>query len=506
GGIIWSDGSGCNYGNGEIPDKPEFSFTRDVDYCSGASIMLTRKLWEKLHGFDPIFSPGYYEDTDLAFRVRQSGYRVVYQPFSRVIHFEGITSSRDLNNGMKRYQTVNRPKFVSRWKHILSSYSKPNLKPTCFENQQPKWKILMIDYRTPMPDHDGGSADVYDYMHILSKMGVHITFLPTNYMMYFGRYSESIQKMGIECIYLPYCISATEYIEKTGYRFDAVILYRAEIAKDYIDTVLQYAPQAKVVFDTVDLTFLRMQRKAEITGSKLLLKKANEIKKYELELMQKANKTILLSQYEKQLIKEIDPEISTAVVPVCKKISEYRSEYHNRSDIVFVGFFYHHPNVDAICYFANQIWPLIEAKLPGCKLLVVGSNAPKEVRSLQCDNIIIKGHVPNLDSIFHHCRLSIAPLRYGAGIKGKVITSLSYGVPCVSTSIGIEGTGLVHDKHLLVADNPTDMAEAITSIYNNKKQWENLSTNGLAFAKENFSRNTVKKKLIKLFDNLELNL
>ena len=119
GGIIWRDGAGWNYGWFDDPEKPLYNIMREVDYVSGACLLVRRELWEQAGGFDERFYPAYYEDTDLAFQARALGYRVMYQPKSVVVHFEGISSGISLNSGIKQHQKVNRKKFVEKWKALL---------------------------------------------------------------------------------------------------------------------------------------------------------------------------------------------------------------------------------------------------------------------------------------------------------------------------------------------------------------------------------------------------
>jgi len=157
GGIIFSDGNGWNYGRGMDPSDPKFNFVREVDYISGASLMVRKDLWDEIGGLDDRFSPAYFEDSDLCFEVRKHGYKVYYQPKSSIIHFEGTTNGTDINNGRKRYQITNRPKFVEKWKDALKFQY-----PYQFENVEKasargiKESILVIDpflpFSTGPPD------------------------------------------------------------------------------------------------------------------------------------------------------------------------------------------------------------------------------------------------------------------------------------------------------------------------------------------------------------------
>ena len=127
GGAVWQDGAGANLGRYGDPASPVYNYLREVDYCSGACILIPRSIWDALGGFDELYSPAYYEDTDLAFRIRAAGYKVFYQPKSQVIHFEGTSSGTDIGSGIKQYQQVNQGKFYNRWKGVLASHGKREL-------------------------------------------------------------------------------------------------------------------------------------------------------------------------------------------------------------------------------------------------------------------------------------------------------------------------------------------------------------------------------------------
>ena len=126
GGIIFNDASGWNYGRNDHPQKPEYNYVREVDYCSGACIAIRRSLFEKVGGFDRRYVPAYYEDTDLAFKIRDAGYKVFYQPQAIVTHHEGRTSGTSTEAGVKRYQVVNQTKFRTKWEEALSRQFQPD--------------------------------------------------------------------------------------------------------------------------------------------------------------------------------------------------------------------------------------------------------------------------------------------------------------------------------------------------------------------------------------------
>lgn len=156
GGIIWSDANGCNFGRGKDPEMPEYNYVKEVDYISGASIMIRMSLWNEIGGFDERYKPAYYEDSDLAFEVRKHGYKVMYQPESVAVHFEGVSNGTDLNSGLKKYQVENREKFAAKWSSELKAqYPNPSkIAMMARERNLGKKSILMIDHYVPTFDKD----------------------------------------------------------------------------------------------------------------------------------------------------------------------------------------------------------------------------------------------------------------------------------------------------------------------------------------------------------------
>ena len=211
--------------------------------------------------------------------------------------------------------------------------------------------------------------------------------------------------------------------------------------------------------------------------------------------MRKADQTILVSDYEFDVISACDPTIKKMVIPIPRETQKRSHGLEGRSNILFLGGFNHPPNIDGIQFFVNEAWPLIKSQLPEIKFLIGGSNMPEQIKALASNDIEILGYVSNLEEVYSQCLMSIAPLRYGAGVKGKVVISLGYGVPCVATSIATEGMGLENGIHIMVADTPDEFASAVVRLYNSPDLWEKLSENGMAKVQEKFSFSSVQSKL-----------
>jgi GT2 family glycosyltransferase len=503
GGLIWKDASGNNFGRDDDPNHPQYNYLRDADYCSGACICVPKSLWDELHGFDELYTPAYYEDTDLAFRIRDRGYAVLYQPFSCVIHSEGVTAGTNIASGIKKYQELNREKFYARWKDILLDHG-DGLQPSIlYRNHVRRNRALLIDVCTPKPDHDAGSIDTYNYLLVLRKIGFEVTFISVVDSDLVDHYVEDLQKRGIECIYAPYLVSINEYIKHMGKYYDLVLLFRAPYGGQYIDAVRKYAPQAKVVFNTVDLHFLREIREEMLSGKGLKLH-AHLTRSDEISIMKKADRSVVVSEFEQNYLASMNEKINLIVIPLSTEVPGRTANFDGRNNIVFIGGYLHRPNVDAVLYFVRDIWPLISAELIDCEFWIVGSNITKELEQLTGEKIKAIGFVPDLSDVFSKVKISIAPLRFGAGIKGKILTSLSYGVPCVASTIAAEGMGLTNGVNAMIGDSPDEFAKAVVKVYTERATWERLSDNGLSFVNQNYSLSNFENNLMQLVKDLGL--
>jgi len=502
GGIIWKDGTGCNYGKFDDPHRPEYNYLREVDYCSGACLMVPAKLFRTVRGFDSRYAPAYYEDTDLAFQVRDLGYKVFYQPHSQVIHFEGVSSGTSVKAGVKRYQEINRHQFVEKWKKVLDSHQSPRKRLDRAKERSVQKSILVIDACTPTPDHDSGSLRMYNLLVILRTLSYKVTFVPDNLRLVHP-YVDNLQASGVEVLYGPYVRSVEHHLRERGPEYDVVVLSRIDVAQKHLDLVRGYAPQASVVFDTVDLHFVREFREAELRDNPLLMQKARIRKNQELEVAKEADITLVVSPEEKAVLERECDRLRVHVVP---NIHENRSSprpFGERQHILFMGGFNHPPNVDAVHFFVREIFPRVKKTLTHAKLYIVGSAPPSSIQKLARDDILVTGYVADPTRYFESMKLSVAPIRYGAGLKGKVTMSLSFGVPVVATPIAAEGTHLVHSVSALIVDTPAEFAEAVESLYSNEDLWNRLSTNGRDIVAKYFSVEAVTKDVEEIFGQLQ---
>ena len=505
GGILWSDGSAWNYGNGKNPAMPEYRYVKEVDYISGASIIIRKSIWEQLNGFDERFSPAYCEDSDLALAVRQLGYKVVYQPASIVVHFEGVSNGKNTNSGIKSYQIANQKKLFEKWKAVLTNEQLENGNDSFLarERSQFKKRILIFDHRVPCYDHDAGARTVFMYIKLFLKYNFKVVFVPDDFYP-FQPYTEELEQLGVEVLYGNYYMTHwKEWLEENLKYFHYVYMNRPQVSIKYIDYVKKNFT-GKIFYYGHDLHYLREEREYEITHNPELLESSKRWKKIEKKLFEEADVIYAVGDYEYNILKESFENKLIRNVPayIYPQVTDVETiNLDQRKDLLFVGGFGHPPNIDAVLWFGREIFPQILKKFPDILWNIVGANPPEEIQALAGKNIKLLGFVSDdeLKHLYKTSRLAIIPLRYGAGVKGKVVESLYYGCPFITTPIGAEGIPF-EETELWVTDCDEGMADKIIAAYQNKDVLQKMSSYGKEIINKYFTEDSVLNVIAQDFD------
>jgi GT2 family glycosyltransferase/SAM-dependent methyltransferase/glycosyltransferase involved in cell wall biosynthesis len=514
GGIIWADGTGWNYGRFQSPDAPVYRTLREVDYCSGAALLVRHELFDRVGGFDQRFSPAYYEDTDLAFAVRAAGYRTMVQPESVVVHHEGITNGTDLSSGVKRHQDLNRAVFVDKWAVQLADHL-PEASPGNLWLGRQHTKdghggglLLVVDHQVPRTDEDSGSVRMARILELLVSRGERVVFFPLNNALP-ERYTGWLHNIGVTVV--AGAGEQAEFLRDAGARLRAAILSRPHVAWQLLEQIREHAPDCVVAYDTVDLHFLRLGRQADLAAGlgeteqeTTLRRRAEVLREQELGLVRTADVTFTVSEVERELLHRLVPHARVGVLSNVHSADSAQVEPDGRSGVLFVGSFDHVPNRDAAKWLVREIMPLVRRRRPDAVAHIVGSNPPPEVLELAGDGVIVHGWVANLEPLYTGAQVVVAPLRFGAGVKGKVGESLCHGVPVVATALAAEGMHLAHGRDVLLGETSEELAEQIVLLLGDEKLWLRLSAAGKEAVNSQFGPAVADRTLAALLEHTSL--
>ena len=488
GGIVWSNGDGLNYGRGNDPSDYKYNYVREVDYISGASILIPRSLWNEIGGFDPRYTPAYFEDSDLAFEIRKRGLKVLYQPRSELVHFERTSSGDSAWALMKN----NKVKFLEKWGDVLRTDSFFPNGPADVQRGRSKWRksVLLIDDMPIHFDENAGSKTIFNFLQLFIGLGYDVTFLNDSCWGYDGKYTDILQQMGVEVVYgNKYWHNQTDWMDKNAGRFDLVLLSRPNIGMKYLDR-FKHEPNCKIAYYGHDLHYVREMREYELTGNKELLDRSVNHKIEELHLHEEADISLVVSSDEKRIV---DGELGTArtvVTPIFfyKNIPYKEPDFDRKNGLLFVGGFDHTPNVDGILWFVKEILPLVRKRIPGIKLTIAGSNPKKKILDLAGKDITVTGYLPDdeLDKLYDASLISIVPVRFGAGVKGKTVDAMHHKMAVVSTSIGLEGLPGINDC-IRPHDTPEEFADEIVRLCSDKDAVRKESRANYSYVMNRFS-------------------
>jgi glycosyltransferase involved in cell wall biosynthesis len=503
GGIMWRDASAWNYGNRSDPQRPEFNYVREVDYISGAAIMLPRALWEEMGGFDEHFLPAYCEDSDLAFRLRAAGWKVLYQPRSVVIHHEGITHGTDTSQGVKAHQVINTQRLRERWREMLEREHLPNGERVLRARDRSLTRrlTLVVDHYVPEPDRDAGSRTMLAFMDALLATGRVVKFLPENLYRSPG-YAEVLEARGIEVIYGPWYESAEAWLRQHGAEVDEILLSRPSVATELLAPLRRHC-QAPIVFYGHDLHFARMASEPGAQQNPAKNAAIAKMEALERRIWRMVDVVLYPSEEEAESVRQLAPGVRARSVPAYvlpPSSPPSLKAAPEAPNLLFVGSFRHPPNVDAAIWLVQEILPLIRRDHPGARLTLVGSNPSPDVLALTRSGVEVRGNVTDLEltAAYREARVAICPLRSGAGVKLKVVEAMHNCVPVVTTPVGVQGMPGI-ESIVDIGKETTALAAAACRLLADDALWRHRAEAQQAYVSARFSAEAVKTALTEAF-------
>ena len=353
--------------------------------------------------------------------------------------------------------------------------------------------IILADKIVLKPNRDAGSLRMLNILNIIKDLGHNLNYLTDN------DFCSDVLKKDLENKDIKIVIGSWEEYFRKEKKINDIIIVSRRIA---YESILKLIPKkSKIIFDTVDLNYLRLERESKILKDNNLYKYSKIAKELEFKIMHNTNCTWVVSDKEKEFLYNECPKVKTYVIPTIQDCSKIFSACKDeRCNLIFIAGFNHSPNVDAMKYFINEILPIIVLKMPNIQLDIIGEDLPISIKL--ANNVKYHGPVDDVTSLFRKSRVSIAPLRYGAGVKGKINTSMAHGVPVVATSVAAEGMNIIDNHTALIADSSIEFANAIFRLYESDDLWVKISENGFENLKKYFSIEVVKLKIKKSFDDL----
>ena len=496
GGVVWRDGSSWHFGHGDDPSRSDYSYLRETDYCSGVAIVVPRGLFNRLGRFTLSDNCVHCEDVDFAFKARASGARVYFQPASWVhVADNGRAAAEHVGRRLLESAHVIR----GSWAGFLDAEHRPydNGVRIAREHLKPRRTVIVLDQYIPKPDRDAGSRTVWEFITTLLADGWNVKFWP-HALWYEPGYTERLQALGVEVFYgAQNSDRFGALLQELGPALAAVLINRPLVAREYLSQVRLYS-QARVLYYGHDIHYLRLREQARVLG----IRPNHEqrlMSRLEPRIWKLCDVVFYASDSEVAEVRNLDPRIDARVIPVLAFDRFGTPRVHRRlgkPKLLLVAGFGHPPNRDGALWLARDVLPILRRRGVDFELKVVGSNVADELSAHLCPDIRLLGPVsdPELDELYQTSDLALVPLRYGAGVKGKVVEALRWGLPLVTTPAGTQGLPGI-ERIVPVCADAAEFASQIERSLADRAGLEKMSRAMIEYAKSRFSRDALRTVL-----------
>ena len=500
--MVLSDGTAVQLGNRTPLDDPRFSHLNEVHYCSMACTVLRTALFRELNGYDERYMPAYYEDVDLCLRIAERGFRVVVSPAVRITHLFGGSHKRDET---LRLMEANRAVLRERWKQRLESVHPPVGTPLQRLSTWAGGPTVVFHWPFYLnPNSAAGALRNWHLMTEVARQGYRVVYVA---LWHDGDkpYLDELRRRGIEA-FEDFHGSERDLVETlvSTRAIAAAVMSFAEVEQRYGHLYHQRDPGIVRIFDTVDVHFLRELRAGQREASAGAVDPVDpsrlpESAYSEIACMLRSDAVLLVSDAEKEILTRdlALPAEKFQLVRTIHVPADGVPTFQERQGFSFIGYGGHPPNVDSAHYIVEAIWPEIRRLFSEAKLYVYGFKLPKSVQALhdEAAGIIVRGFVEDHRKAIGGSRVMLAPLRFGAGVKGKIGEALAVGTPVVTTPVGAEGMD-PSGRALLIGTEVSELARRAVEVYRDEALWRDVSARGLQVIRDGFSASQAGASLI----------
>ena len=353
-------------------------------------------------------------------------------------------------------------------------------------------RALVVDSLLPQPGQSGGANAILSHMAALQRLGYAVSFAAADDM---AAGPSCLDTSGITVFKQPFYASVEEVLRRQSGCFDLVYLHRVEIAARYGPMVRQHAPQARLLYSVADLHHLRLARQAEVQDEPGLVAVSRKLRSMECAAAAAADAVLTHSNTEAALLRRLVPGAQVHCIPWSLTPQPSRPAFSKRGGVGFIGYFGHEPNVDAAIWLAETVMPLVWQRRPELECVIAGRAMPASVQNLARPGVTVLGEVADLQTVYDRVRLTVAPLRFGAGVKSKVLESFAAGLPCVMTPVAAEGIELWPDLRPLTAGSPDQVAERIVQLHEDAAANRDFASTCVSLIRSDYSEEAVSQAL-----------
>jgi GT2 family glycosyltransferase len=477
GSVLWADGSTMPVGRGSPSTALTWKFVRKVDYSSACSLLVRRRAWNEVGGFDHDYHPAYYEDVDLCTALRARGWDVLLEPRSQIWHDESASSDGRFKHLLF---ARNQRRFAAKWSEELKTReparpeSPEALAGAIRRARGAARQVLVIDDRIPDPNVGSGFGRMYEAVLDMLAAGYRVVMHPTCGAD--GFVPDTLVSAGVAILDGDLAV----HLAQPQYRYDVVVVSRPHNFERVESLVRATQPSARLIYDCEALFWRRLHKQALLTMDAIerthLVDSAANMRRLEERIVASSDGAVTVSDEEAALLRTVKGCCPIqSIQPTEESASLTSQPFHERHGLAYVAGWMAgtaSPNADGLRWFAGDVLPLIRKVLPWVRLDVTGGGVPEDVRDLADPNIRFVGHVQDLSNFYAKHRVVIAPIRFGAGVKVKIIQALQHGVPVVSTSCGAEGIDLQGIDAIAINDDAQGFAEATVRLLTDPEAWQ----------------------------------